>query len=146
MYILLYIDLVAPRCELDVDKCVNGECRCKVGYLPQDCCDCAYGYYKDKEDGKCKCKQTNKGGTYTLLLSNCMLTLYRHDFQREFLSCHNILCVYAHTAVPKCQYNLKAHCVDGKCTCKDGYLPQDCCECAYGYYKDKEDGKCKCKI
>ncbi len=56
VHVYIYIDLVAPRCELDVDKCVNGECTCKVGYLPQDCCDCAYGYYKDKEDGKCKCK------------------------------------------------------------------------------------------
>ncbi len=52
----MHYEFVAPECELNVDKCVDGECTCKPGYLPHDCCDCAPGYYKNEEDGKCKCK------------------------------------------------------------------------------------------
>ncbi len=46
--------MLESRCEKNVELCTNGVCTCDAGYIPQDCCDCAPGYYKDKIDDTCK--------------------------------------------------------------------------------------------
>ncbi len=50
----IFHSFIEPECEKNVNRCIDGECTCRDGYLPNDCCLCKDGYYLDQEDKECK--------------------------------------------------------------------------------------------